>query len=85
MAKSLSEEATMATIIPLFIEDELTGLPVPNTGCPEDFIVVNSRGEACSIHRTRNDGIAWIHTNAEPGVAYAIDHCKGSKPVEVEL
>jgi hypothetical protein len=30
-------------IIPLFIEDEITGIMVPNTGCPEHWIIGGAR------------------------------------------
>lgn len=50
----------MAKIIPLFIEDEITGLRVPNKGRPEEWIIEKD-GIGYAIYTTWNDVLANIH------------------------
>jgi hypothetical protein len=50
----------MTTVIPLFIEDEITGLTIPNKGCPEHWIMIKD-GMGLAIYNTWNDVLANIH------------------------
>jgi len=56
----------MSKVIKLFIEDPMTGLSVPNTGSPEEFIVLSfSDGYAHSIHPTLKAAQDWIRDRDE--------------------
>lgn len=50
-----------ARIIPLFVEDEFTGLKVANRPMPETFIVVNSSGKGVRCFRQRWQALNWIN------------------------
>jgi hypothetical protein len=50
----------MNQVIPLFIEDEITGLKVANRGVPEEWIIEKD-GIGYAIYRKWNDVLANIH------------------------
>ena len=67
-------------IIPLFLEDELTGIKIPNVGTPEEFIVVSDKGaEACFL--SKNEALNWISKKPYNGTR-EIYHIPATKPVE---
>ena len=47
----------MCEVIPLYIEDEITGLMVPNVSMPASYMVILSNGQARSITEDYNTAI----------------------------
>ena len=71
----------MGKVIKLFIEDPMTGLSVPNTGSPEEFMVFSfSDGYAHSIHPTKAEAIDWIL--ARPNEDYWVETLPATKPLQ---
>ena len=44
-------------IIPMFVTDEITGLPVPNRPFRPEYVVLDEDGKGLSIHKSRNEAI----------------------------
>lgn len=73
----------MGIVIPLFIEDEFTGLKIPNRPQPESWVVVSESSPGYtvghSIHMNQNEAI-----QAARAVGGWVEHWPAIKPQILE-
>lgn len=50
----------MTNVIPMFVIDEITGLPIPNRPFTEEFIITDEFGKGISIHKSYQLALAEI-------------------------
>ena len=65
----------MSQVIPLFIEDEMTGHMIPNLSSPEEYILCSEAG-GHRITFQRSQAIGWL---AEAGEGYWIETMPATK------
>ena len=67
----------MSNVIPLFIEDEITGLMRPNVGSPAEYWLCNKWNQAERMTFQRGQAVAWL---AQKGEGWYIHCLPATKP-----